>query len=184
MNRILVIYKSKYGATKKYTTMLKEELSCDVFEASDYKKALPERYDCIIFAGAIYAGGIAGLNTLRKNYENLKHKKIAILCVGASPFDEKAVEQIKAHNLKEALKDIPLFYARGAWNENEMTFKDRTLCKMLQKMISKQDTASYEPWMKELLCSQGQIRDWTDKKYIIPLLEYIRTATASLFSIQ
>lgn len=174
MNKILVIYKSKYGSTKKYAALLKEELSCDVFEAAHYKRALPEKYDCIIFAGAIYAGGIAGLNTLHKIYEKLKHKKIAILCVGASPFDEKAIAEVKTHNLKEDLKDIPFFYARGAWDESSMTFKDRTLCKMLQKMISKRDTASCEPWMKELLCSQGQICDWTDKKYIIPLLEYIR----------
>ncbi|MCB6991968.1 flavodoxin domain-containing protein [bacterium 210820-DFI.6.37] len=175
MNKILVIYKSKYGATKKYADMLKEELSCDVLEAENYKKELPERYDCIIFAGAIYAGGIAGLNTLRKNYEKLKYKKIAILCVGASPFDEKAIVEVKTRNLKEDLKDVPFFYARGAWNESSMTFKDRALCRMLQKMISKRDTASCEPWMKALLCSQGQICDWTDKKYIIPLLEYIRT---------
>lgn len=175
MNKILVLYKSKYGATKKYAAMLKEELSCDVFEVADYKKTLVEKYDCIIFAGAIYAGGMAGLNTLRKNYENLKHKKIAILCVGASPFDEKAIEEVKTHNLKKDMEDIPFFYGRGAWNESTMTLKDRTLCKMLQKMISKKDSASYEPWMKELLRSQGQVCDWTDKKYIIPLLEYIRT---------
>ena len=174
MNKTAVIYKSKYGSTRKYAAMLKEELSCDVFEAASCKKALLERYDCIIFAGAIYAGGIAGLNILRKSYETLKQKKVAVLCVGASPFDKKAIEEVKAHNLKGELKNIPLFYARGAWNQKAMTLKDRTLCKMLQKMISRRADDSYEPWMKELLCAQGQICDWTDRKYIIPLINYIR----------
>lgn len=174
MNKVLVLYKSKYGATKKYAAMLKEELCCDIFEITNYKKVLFERYDWIIFAGAIYAGGIAGLDILRKNYKNLRHKKIIILCVGASPFDEEAIEEVKTRNLKGDLKNIPLFYARGAWNERSMTFKDRTLCKMLQKMISKRDTASYKTWMKELLCVQGQACDWIDKKYIIPLFKHIR----------
>ncbi|EET61394.1 hypothetical protein BRYFOR_06569 [Marvinbryantia formatexigens DSM 14469] len=174
MNKTAVLYKSKYGATKKYAAMLKEELSCDIYEATDYKKVPFENYDCIIFAGAIYAGGISGLNILRKIHKNGKHKKLIILCVGASPFDAKAVEEVSAHNLKEDLNDIPLFYARGAWNESGMTFKDRTLCKMLQKMIARQDTASFEPWMKELLCSQGKICDWTDKKYLLPLLKYLK----------
>lgn len=174
MNKIVVLYKSKYGATKKYATMLQEELSCDIYDVADYKKILFESYDCIIFAGAIYAGGMAGLNILRKIYKNIKHKKIILLCVGASPFDEKTIEEVKTHNLKEDLKGIPFFYARGAWNESSMTLKDRTMCKMLQKIIAKQDTDSCELWMKELLCSQGKICDWTDKKNLLPILEYIR----------
>ena len=32
MSRILVLYRSKYGSTKKYADMLTEELACDVFE--------------------------------------------------------------------------------------------------------------------------------------------------------
>lgn len=30
---LLILYRSKYGATKKYAAMLKEELACDVFES-------------------------------------------------------------------------------------------------------------------------------------------------------
>lgn len=174
MDKVVILYKSKYGATKKYATMLQDELSCDIFSIADYKTVSFERYDCIIFAGAIYAGGVAGLNILRKIYKNIKHKKIIILCVGASPFDEKAVEEVKTRNLKEDLKDIPFFYARGAWNESSMTFKDRTMCKMLQKMIAKKDADSSELWMKELLCSQGKICDWTDKKNLSSILKYVR----------
>lgn len=174
MNKIVVLYKSKYGATKKYASMLQDELSCDIYSITDYKKISFESYDCIIFAGAIYAGGIAGLNILRKIYKNIKHKKIIILCVGASPFDERAIEEVKTRNLKEDLKGIPFFYARGAWNESIMTFKDRIMCKMLQKMIAKQDIDSSELWMKELLCSQGKVCYWTDKENLLPILKYIK----------
>ena len=74
---------------------------------------------------------------------------------------------------KEDLKNIPTFYGRGAWDEENMTFKDRTLCKMLQKAIAKKDPNTYEPWMKALMSAVGEKCDWTDKEYLKPLLEYI-----------
>lgn len=175
MNKILVLYKSKYGATKKYTEMLKNELPCDVYNVADYKKIQLENYTCIIFAGAIYASGISGLNILRKNYKQLQKKQIVIFCVGVSPFNKNAFEEIKIHNLKDDLKDIPIFYGRGAWSERKMTLKDRTLCKMLQKMVSKKSPDSYEPWEQALMCAVGKECDWTDKKYLYPLLDYIKT---------
>lgn len=174
MKKGLLLYRSKYGATKKYVRMLEEELSCDVCDTKSGKGYRPEAYDWIIFAGGIYASGIAGLDILRKNYPLLKGKKLAVLCVGASPYDEKALEEIRARNLKGELQEIPVFYGRGAWDESSMTWKDRMLCGMLQKMVAKKDPASCEPWMKALLSAVGQKCDWTDKTYVMPLVEYIK----------
>ena len=94
--------------------------------------------------------------------------------VGASPYDEKALAEIKAHNLKEDLKDIPVFYGRGAWDEASMTLSDRTMCRMLQKAVAKKDPSEYEPWMSALMCAAGETCDWTDRKYLEPLLLYLR----------
>ena len=54
-----------------------------------------------------------------------------------------------------------------------MSFKDKTLCKMLQKVVAKQDPQTYEPWQKALMCAVIQKCDWTDKKYLQPLLEWL-----------
>ena len=110
---------------------------------------------------------------MKKNINKLRNKKIAILCVGASPYDESAFAEIKAHNLTDDLKDIPLFYGRGAWDESKMKFVDRTLCKMLQKSVAKKNPDTYEPWMKALMCASGQSCDWTDEKYLLPLIDYL-----------
>ena len=173
MNKGLIVYKSKYGATKKYVDMLKEELDCDIAEIGSQKQIAFEQYRWVIFAGGIYAGGISGLDILRKNYFQIR-SKVAIFCVGASPYDEKALEEIKKRELKDSLSSIPIFYGRGVWNENNMKFVDRTLCKMLQKAVAKKDPATYEPWMKALLSAAGQNFDWTDQKYLIPLIKYIK----------
>ena len=106
MEKGIIIYQSKYGATKKYVDWLVDTTKFDFVETSKAKIASIEQYEKIILCGGIYASGIAGLQFLKKNYNKLKNKKIAIFCVGASPYDEKAFEEIKKHNLKDDLKDI------------------------------------------------------------------------------
>lgn len=173
MKNGIILYQSKYGATKKYVDWLVEETKFEIIVTSKANINKVKQYDFIILAGGIYASGISGLSFLKKNYNDIKDKKIAVFYVGASPYEEKAFKQICEHNLKNDIKDIPMFYGRGAWDEEKMTFKDKTLCKMLQKIVAKQDPKTYEPWQKALMSAVGQKCDWTEKKYLQPLLEWI-----------
>ena len=173
MSKRLVLFQSKYGATRKYADMLKEEYGWDILETKDYDSSVVKNYDTILFAGGIYAGGIAGIRCLKKHYPEIKNKNLAVFCVGALPFDEKAMEELKLHNMKEELSRIPLFYGRGKWDESVMSLKDRFMCGVLKKMVGKQSADSLEPWMKELLSSIGQKCDWADKTYLLPLIEAI-----------
>ena len=67
-----------------------------------------------------------------------------------------------AHMMAEEL-------GRGAWDESAMSFKDRTLCRMLQKAVAKKDPASCEPWETALLEASGRSCSWIDKKYLEPV---------------
>lgn len=169
----IILYQSKYGASKKYAHWLKEETGFECIEtkSADIKRLAD--YDRIILGGGLYASGIAGLSFLKKNYSALKDKRIAVFCVGASPYDEAAVKQILEHNFTGVMKGIPCFYCRGAWDEESMSIKDRTLCKMLQKAVSKKDPSDYEPWEKALMCAAGQKCDWTDREYLKPVIRFI-----------
>lgn len=173
MSKGIILYQSKYGATKKYAEWLSDATNFECIETkkADIKKVI--EYDIIILGGGIYASGIAGLSFFKKNIQQLKGKKIMIFCVGASPFDEKAFNEICNHNLKDDLKNVPLFYCRGAWSEDKMTFPDKALCKMLQKSVAKQDPSTYEPWQAALMCAVGESCDWTDEKYLEPLIKHI-----------
>lgn len=173
MKSDIILYQSKYGSTEKYAQWLKEELNYDCILTKQAKINKILQYDNIILGGGIYASGIAGLSFLKKNYSAIRDKKIAVFCVGASPYEESAFAQVVEHNMKDDLKDVPCFYCRGAWNEEKMTFGDRTLCKMLQKAVAKKDPSSYEIWEKALMCAVGQNCDWTDKKYLRPLIDFI-----------
>lgn len=174
MSKGIILYQSKYGATKKYVDWLVEETGYDCMETKDAKVRQLQNYDVIVLGGGVYASGIAGFHFLKKNISSLSDKKIAVFAVGASPYDEKAIMQAREMHFKDALSDIPSFYCRGAWDEEKMTFGHRTLCRMLQKAVAKQDPAEYEPWQKALLSAVGQKHDWTDKKYLEPLLKYLK----------
>ena len=174
MSKGIIIYQSKYGSTKKYVQWLQEATGFDAVEVKKAKADTMNDYDTVVLCGAVYASGIAGISYLRKNKNALAGRQTAVFCVGASPYDEKALQEVKEHNLKDDLRDIPMFYGRGAWDEEAMTFTDRTMCRMLQKAVGKKDPSTYEPWMKALMCAVGQKCDWTDKKYLEPLIDYIK----------
>lgn len=171
MKKIVILYKSKYGATKQYAQWLKEKLNCDVLENKHITLAQVKPYDTIILGGGIYAGGIAGRSFFEKHYEDLKEKQLVLFAVGASPYDENA---IKALRLPNQLKQIPLFYCRGSWDETSMSLKDKTLIAILKKVVAKKEPSSMEPWEGALLeAINGGKLDWTDQGYLSPLLDYI-----------
>ena len=173
MSKGIILFQSKYGATKKYADWLAEMTGYDCAETKNANAVDLKPYDVILLGGGVYASGIAGFQFIKKNIGQLADKKIAVFAVGASPYDEKAILQRRDLHFKNELRSIPLFYCRGAWDEETMKFTDRALCKMLQKAVAKQNPDEYEPWQKALMCTVGQKCDWTDQSYLEPLLKQI-----------
>jgi menaquinone-dependent protoporphyrinogen IX oxidase len=133
----IILYQSKYGATKRYAEWISEETG---FTCVETKRASIEEVidkDVIILGGGLYASGIAGLSFLEKNIGKMQGKKIIVFCCCASPYDEEGFKQIVQHNMKDKLSVIPCFYCRGAWDLKAMSFKDRTLCNLLRKSVAK-----------------------------------------------
>ena len=169
----IILYTSKYGATKRYAEWLAEETGFDCVETKKAKIEDVKQYDTILLGGGIYASGIAGLSFLKKNITQLREKKVIVFCDGASPYEERAFQQIVAHNLKDSLAGLPCFYCRGAWDPDAMSLADRTLCRMLQKAVAKKKPEDCEIWEKALLEAGDQKHDWTDRSYLAPILEAI-----------
>ena len=57
---------------------------------------------------------------------------------------------------------------------SEMSFKDRTLCKMLRKAVAKKNPDEYEIWEKALMAvGDNEKGNWIDKAYIEPIIKAI-----------
>ena len=63
----IIIYKSKYGSTRKYAEWLKEATGFVMAEAGKIKIGEVAKYDTIIYGGGIFAGGITGISFIKKN---------------------------------------------------------------------------------------------------------------------
>lgn len=170
----VILFQSKYGATKKYADWISNKTGFNVIETKKAKLGEVQKYDTIILGGGIYASGIAGLSFLRKNMNDLQNKKIIVFCVGASPYEEKAFQEIVQHNMKDKLSSIPCFYCRGAWDIASMSIVDRNLCKMLRTAVAKKPPEEYELWERALMAAGEESCDWTDEKYIEPILEILK----------
>lgn len=173
MKKGIILYRSKYGSAKKYAEWLSELTGFDCSELSGIVPNEVKQYETILLCGGVYASGVAGISFLKKNFEVLKDRKIAVFCVGASPYDPKALEELRSFNTKGKMNNIPFFYGRGVWNEDQMSLKDRILCRALKKAVSKRDPSTYEPWMKALMSAGEGNCDWTDRKYLEPVLDYL-----------
>lgn len=167
----IILYKSKYGATKRYVQWLSEETGFEIRENSKVRVSDVKEYDVLILGGGIYASGVAGLDFLKKNINQLGDMRIIVFCDGASPYEEKAFEEIRKHNMKGKLQDIPFYYCRGTWDMESMNLVDRNLCKMLRKAVAKKDPADYEVWEAALMAAGESKCDWTDKSYLKPIIE-------------
>ncbi|MDO5126635.1 MAG: flavodoxin domain-containing protein [Eubacteriales bacterium] len=171
----IILYKSKYGATKKYAQWLSEDTGFESREISKVKVSDLSPYDILVFGGGVYAQGVAGVDFLRKNFNALSDRKIIVFCDGASPYEKKAFDFIKNRVMKDELKDIPFFYCRGGWDMEAMSFVDRNLCKMLRKAVAKKDPSEYEVWEAALMAAGEEKCDWTDRAYLKPILEEIES---------
>lgn len=165
MNNTIVVYKSKYGATEQYAAWLKEELNCVTVMTKQFSADIAKDYDTIIFAGGIYGGTVNGLKVLKKYGEELKNKRVIILGVGASVYDEKGVSDLKALNLKDTAVKAEMFCVQGELALSKMKFFARFICKFLQKMKAKEN-GDYE--------SIGKDVDMKNKESLTPLIEYVK----------
>ena len=167
----IVIYKSKYGASKKYAQWISEATGFPCVSTKEADISEAAKCDVILVGGGIYASGIACVSYLKKNIGKLKGKKIIVFTCGASPYDEKSVNEIIKRNMKDDLEGIPVYYCRGSFDMKEMSFADRTLCCMLRKSLAKKDPKEMEVWERALMeATDNEAHDWTDKSYIESVL--------------
>ncbi len=171
----IVIYKSKYGSTKKYAEWIAEELKCEAIDAKSVNISTVNKYDTIIYGGGLYAEIIAGVNFITKNFEKLKDKKIIVYSTGITPLDcrEYYDKMVISKNFKpEMLKYIKVYNFLGKMIIDELSLPHKAALKTLKKIMSgKENPTEMEKLLIELCEISG---DYTDKAAISELVEYAK----------
>lgn len=172
MNNIAIVYKSKYGSTKKYAQWIAEETKADFFEYSEIKAKKLMEYDTIIYGGGLYASGIAGISIITKNFDFLKDKKIIVFTVGLASTDRKEVfvPIIEKNFSKEMRDNISFYHLRGGIDYKKLGIIDKIMMAVLKTIISKKNPNELSDDDRELLATYGKKVDFTEKNTITPLL--------------
>lgn len=158
--KTIVVYKSKYGYTKKYAQWLAESLDCDIKENVSLADIMG--YDTIIYGGGIYAGRINGAKLIAKNLEKLSGKKLVLFAVGSSVGRPEELEAFWKQALEENVRlNVPHFYLRGGFDYGKLGSVDRLMMNMLKKMLLKKDTLTEDD--KGLLAAYETPVDFTDR---------------------
>ena len=158
-NKVAVIYKSKYGSTKKYAGWIAIKLDADLYELSDVIDRDLQDYETIIYGSSLHAGKIKGLNFITKNYDKIK---------------DKTIEKIADDNFnEELLSNIRLFYLKGAFDYKNLTFIDKVMTKGLRKSLENKSYNELEGWNKEFLRDFYSPMDFTNKKSVTPIVELV-----------
>ena len=179
MSKTVVAFQSKYGSTQKYAEWIAEELSCHVFQRKNIKSTNLESYNTIIYGGGLYAGGVAGINIITKNFDKICNKNIIVFTCGlADPADKENTDHIK-QSINKVFTDkmqskIKVFHLRGAIDYSKLGFIHKAMMAMLRKMTLRKDYDSLRSEDKEMLDTYGQVVDFTDKSTIMPIVDYVR----------
>ncbi len=171
--KTIVVYKSKYGYTKRYAEWIAEELSCDIKENAAFSDI--SGYDMIICGGGCYAGTINGSKLITKNLARLSGKKLILFAVGSSSGADKDIIPFWEKNLTvEQRQAVAHFYLRGGFDDSRLGSADKLLTNMLKSHLKKVKDPDEET--RGLLAAYDTPVDFTDKKRLKELLEYARNA--------
>ena len=158
MEKAIVIYKSKYGATEQYAKWIAEELGCAAVPVDQFKKAELKDYDTIVYGGGVQAGGIKDLDKFLKwlkldlkiwdMYRNGKldhedlvksgvHKrKIVVFACGINLDDEAARQQLREINFpKKYQQNIPCFYMPGEYHPEKLNRIEKFIMNTAEKIL-------------------------------------------------
>lgn len=174
-NKIAVIYKSKYGSSKKYAQWIAEEVKGDLFNSSNIKEEKLKEYDIIVYGGGLYASGISGISLITKNFDILKDKKIIVYTVGLASTDEKEIfiPIIEKNFSKSQREKIKFFHLRGGIDYKKLSLVHKSMMAMLKKVTTKKSEDKLTDEESEFLDTYGDKVDFTDKNTIGPLVKYI-----------
>lgn len=176
MNKIAVVYKSKYGSTKKYAEWISDALTCDLFDARKVDAKTLSKYDVIVYGGGLYASGINGISLITKNIDALKGRKIIVFTVGlADPKIESQFQPIIDKNFTGEMKAcIEIFHLRGGIDYKNISVVHKSMMAMVKKMVDKKPEDEKTDEDKMMVETYGTIVDFTDQEAIMPILSSVR----------
>lgn len=177
--KIAVVYKSSYGATKKYAEWIANALNADLFDKNQVEIKNLYEYDTLIYGGGLYAGGVAGAKFLAKNYDKIAGKNLILFTCGLADVNDKQnisniQKGIKRTFSQEMLSNFKLFHLRGNIDYSKLSLIHSLMMKMLYFSLKMKKEESLSAENKGFIATFGQTADFTNEKFVKPIVDYVK----------
>ena len=168
--KIAVIYKSKYGTTGKYAAWIAEELGADLLEHGEAKPESFSDYDCVVYGGGLYAGGIIGVDLVVKN----ACPRLVVFTVGLADPETTDYSKILEKNLPAGVRNaVRVFHFRGGTDYARLGLVHKGMMALLKRIVARKPEAELTEEDRAFLETYGGKVDFTDRGSIAPLVEYV-----------
>lgn len=174
--KILVTYKSKTEFTKRYAEMIAQEVNGMLMDFKEVTAEKMSEFDVVVYGGGLYAGMINGYKKAKEMFEKSSAKKFILFATGGTPNEAtKEIDEVWKNNLSaEELESIPHFYMQGGICYEKMSFPDKTIMKMMSKVLSKKKNKdSAEEGFAQAIKNSYDI---SSKEYAEPLIKCLLEA--------
>ena len=174
-DKILVIYKTKYGSTEQYAKWIAEELNADIYPVAEVTRDTLSAYDVIIFGGYLHIGKIVGIEIVTQNWSILETKKIIVFSVSGSPPEKSDLQTWYAQNVPEQMRSrIRYFPLQG--RVKNLDLKDRVLIAFPRTLLRVQYLVTRQLRYK-VAVETFKPFDAVTKENIVPLVTFAKEIT-------
>ena len=178
-NKIAVIYKSKYGSTKRYAEWIAQKLGAQTFSITEFDVSTLDGYSTVLFGSSVHIGKIKGIEFVKDNWAVLNKKQVVVFAsTGAPKIEPKQHEAISASLPPIICQCIKYFPLPGAYCYSKLDFKDKLLMNFGPYAVFR-----FRAWFKRdqkaklQLSEFGKQQDWTSPEAVDPIVDCVKSAS-------
>ncbi|KAA9035656.1 hypothetical protein FW778_20750 [Ginsengibacter hankyongi] len=125
----LIIYNSKYGATRQYAEWLAQALKIPLIRSGETTAAQVTNADFLLIGTPVYMGKFRMLKWIRKNMKNIRNKKLFFFIVNATAPGELAKrDKFVLDNLPGEIRaKSSIYFLPGRLIHKKLTLFDRLM---------------------------------------------------------
>lgn len=172
----IVIYKSKYGATRQYAQWIGNELNLPVFETDELDAELLDKYHFVILGSSVYIGKMLIKKWLKNNLKTLWNKKIFLFVVSGTPVNKinKLNSYITASVPAEARNKFDIYFLPGKMIIRELSLFDLLIIKIGARLAKSKGAK------KGMLSEYNEVK----KENIVELLNAVKKSIVKFETFQ